>query len=93
VCIIPSPPQIGPVGPDRVNVIVVFVKAREGDKIAFADQAGKLSNPLVRFVTDPSSRLMMVRPGDMGDTTYLRHLGSDGKITGRSGVVPTTIQG
>jgi hypothetical protein len=29
----------------------------------------------------------------MGDTTYLRHLGSDGKITGRSGVVPTTIQG
>src|SRR5580704_15278095 len=39
VCIISwrggQPPQIGPVGPDRVNVIVVFVKAREGDEIAF----------------------------------------------------------
>src|SRR5580704_11615271 len=39
VCIISwrggQPPQIGPVGPDRVNVIVVFTKAREGDEIAF----------------------------------------------------------
>src|SRR5271167_237856 len=38
VCIIPwrsgQPPQIGSVGPDRVNVIVAFVKAREGDEIA-----------------------------------------------------------
>src|SRR6516162_2137745 len=38
MCVIPrcggQPPQIGPVGPDRVNVIVVFIKASEGDEIS-----------------------------------------------------------